>query len=324
MKRRPRVVGIRSRSLALSLLFTVSVNACWSRVGMAEPSPLAQSLTGIAKRDYELGRLLFDNGDFAGALLRFESARVASGDARLLWNAAVCEKALRHYAKAAASMRAFLLANEATIPEETRASARDFSAAAESLTAPIVVTSNVPGADLYVDSELIGQVPRQEPARVDWGAHQILVRMAGYVPYAQTVTVPGPGITRVVAVLRPIVHQGRVVVRAGQQRPISVDGHTVGWGIWEGVLPSGRHSLRVSADGFKAYERQIVVMDDQTQGFDIALEPGPRSSFPTWAWLLGGSALAVGALTAGYFVFKPGPARPATPGTLATIQLELR
>jgi PEGA domain len=291
----------------------------------AEPtSPLAESLTGDAKRDYELGRLLYANGDFAGALLRFESARQTSGDARLSWNAAVCEKALRHYARAATLMRAFLAANSAGMTEETRASARDFAAAAESLTAPLVVTSNVPGAELYLDSERLCQLPLAEPARIDWGAHQILVKMPGYFEYAQALTVTGSALTRVAAVLRPMVHEGRIIVRAGDRQTISVDGKRVGWGSWEGVLASGRHSLRVGGEGFSPFERQIVVTDAQTQGFDITLERGSRAALPTWVWLVGGGVLAAGAATAGYFVFKPDPARAPAPGSLATVQLQLR
>ncbi|MET0794011.1 MAG: PEGA domain-containing protein [Polyangiaceae bacterium] len=285
--------------------------------------PLAESLQGDAKRDYELGRLLYDNGDFAGALLRFESALRASGEPRLLWNAAVCEKALRHYAKAAAKMRQFLAANPAGMTDATRTSAREFEAAAESLTAPLEVTSNVPGATLYVDQDHLGPLPLAGPARIDWGAHQILVKMPGYVEYAQTVSVTGSAVVRVAAVLRPTVYAGRIIVRAGPSHAIFVDGRRTGWGTWEGVLISGHHSLRVAGEGFIPLERQITVMDGQTQGFDITLERAERFRMPKWVWLVGGGVLAAGAATASYFVFKPEPGRAATPGSLGTVRLEL-
>ncbi|MES1172798.1 MAG: PEGA domain-containing protein [Myxococcales bacterium] len=322
-------------SRGLSVLTLLSALTTFPPVALAQTSdslpatdaapsptlPLAESLTGDAKRDYELGRLLYDNGDFAGALLRFESARKASAEGRLWWNTAVCEKALRHYARAAAAMRAYLAENSERISQETRASARDFAQAAESLTAPLMVTSNVPGADLYLDLERIGPLPLREPARVDWGTHQILVKLSGYIGYTQTVTVAGSALSRVAAVLRPVVHEGRIVVRTGGTQAIWIDHKRVAWGSWEGPLSSGAHSLRVSGEGFKPYERQIVIIDDQTQGFDILLERGSRSAVPTWVWLVGGGVLAAGAVTGGYFVFKPDPARSPTPGSLATVQL---
>ena len=62
----------------------------------APPPPIVQLLTGDAKRDYESARLLYDNGDYAGASVKFQSAYELSraqnskweGDPRLLWNAA--------------------------------------------------------------------------------------------------------------------------------------------------------------------------------------------------------------------------------------------
>jgi len=329
---------VTSRIVELLALLSLSAITSVTRVSRAQASdplrtPVAQepshksslvdSLGGEAKRDYELGRLLYDNGDFAGALLRFESARKSSGDARLLWNAAVCEKALRRYTRAAAAMRAFLAHGSEGMSEATRASARDFAEAAEALTAVLVVTSNIAGADVYLDSERLGRLPLREPARVDWGTHEVVVKRTDYISYTQTVTIASSAVTRVVAVLRPVVHQGRVVVRTQQLQAISIDDRTVGWGSWEGVLASGRHSLRVSGEGFRPYARHIVVTDDQTQGFDIVLGRAARSSLPTWVWLVGGGVLAAGAVTAGYFVFKSDPARPSTPGSIATVQLEL-
>src|SRR5882724_2714841 len=62
------------------------------------PRPLSESLTGGAKSDYEAARLLYGDGDHAGALVKFQSAFDQSKEPRLLWNMAACEKNLRHYA----------------------------------------------------------------------------------------------------------------------------------------------------------------------------------------------------------------------------------
>src|SRR3974390_521951 len=62
--------------------------------------PLAQSLPPDARRDYDAGKLLFEDGDFGTALLKYQAAYDATHDPRLLWDVAVCEKSLRHYARA--------------------------------------------------------------------------------------------------------------------------------------------------------------------------------------------------------------------------------
>ena len=42
--------------------------------GKAPAAPLAEGLSGAARADYELGKTLFRNGDFAIAFLKFERA----------------------------------------------------------------------------------------------------------------------------------------------------------------------------------------------------------------------------------------------------------
>ncbi|MEO7034218.1 MAG: PEGA domain-containing protein [Polyangiaceae bacterium] len=287
------------------------------------PRPIAEALEGDAKREYELGRLLYNNGDFAGALARFQSAAKASDDPRLLWNAAVCQKALRHYAKAITLVRRYLASNSPLITPAAALTARAFLAAAEPLTARLDVSANVAEARVYADDELMGSVPLGADARVDWGAHQVVVKKQDYSDYAQTVTVSSSADVRVSAVLRPVVHEGRVIVRAHAGDRIAVDGVVRAFGTWEGALASGRHTLRVTASGSRPYQEQLVVADAQTRGFDVTLEPAPRAPLPTWLWLAGGTVLAAGAVTAGYFIFKPA-AQPTTRGSIDTVQAPLK
>jgi hypothetical protein len=154
--------------------------------------------------------------------------------------------------------------------------------------------------------------------------HQIAVREPGYIDYEQTVNVDSAGDVRVVAVLRPVVHEGRVVVRAGDGDAIAIDGHARARTTWEGVLASGVHSLRVSAYGFRTHEQPIVVADAQTRGFDVVLEREHSALIPAWVWITGGAVLAAGAATAGYFAFKPSDSHAAFAGSIKTVQLDLR
>jgi hypothetical protein len=326
-----------SALVALSLSFCLASSAFAQTSGQAsqtdpvstpaepnsEPRSLADSLTEQAKREYELGRLLYDNGDYEGALARFEAARAESGDNRLLWNEAICHKALHHYAHAIVAMRGYLVSG-AVISDSEATSARNFMAAAERLTARLEVSSDVSGAVVFADGESVGNLPLRLDVRLDWGAHQIVVRKAGYLDYEQTVDVDSTDDVRVVAVLRPVVHEGRVVVRAGGGDAIAIDGRARARTTWEGVLPSGVHSLRVSASGFRPHEQPIVVADAQTRGFDVVLEREHTALVPAWVWITGGAVLAAGAVTAGYFAFRPSDSHAAFAGSIKTVQLDLR
>ena len=85
--------------------------------------PLAETLTGMARAEYEAGRLLYADGDYAGAALKFQLAYEQSKDPRLLWNMAACEKNLRHYAKVVELVERYIAEGGTRLKPEDRAEA---------------------------------------------------------------------------------------------------------------------------------------------------------------------------------------------------------
>src|SRR5688572_29595138 len=121
-----------------------------------EPPSIAELLSPQGLREYESGRLLYESGDFAGAYLKFLSAYELSHaggerDPRLLWNAAACERALRHYANAIVLVRRYLESRSPLITEQAAENARAFITAASAMTVALTIEANVPGAVAYVD-----------------------------------------------------------------------------------------------------------------------------------------------------------------------------
>ena len=85
--------------------------------------PLAETLTGMARAEYEAGRLLYVDGDYAGAALKFQRAYEESKDPRLLWNTAAAEKNLRHYAKVVELVERYVAEGGTRLKPEDRAEA---------------------------------------------------------------------------------------------------------------------------------------------------------------------------------------------------------
>jgi hypothetical protein len=300
------------------------------------PVPLSEALEGLAKRDYDAGRILYESGDFANARLKFDAAFDLSHDPRLLWNAAACERRLRRYARAIALVRRYLATRSPLITAEAARTAQSFLDAAEPLTARIGVEANEPGAWVFVDDVAMGPAPLAPSTRVDLGTHTVAVRKDGFTDYVESLTVVDAVDVHVKAVLRAKLHEGQVVVRAGGRNAIAVDGVIVGEGTWEGLLPSGPHSLRVtpvelSTNYWRPFESQFSVEDDRTRVVDVNIidvvsqpskvEVAPRAKgIPPWAWVVGGIALAAGASVVGYFIYQSSQpqATGPIPGTLGT------
>jgi hypothetical protein len=170
----------------------------------APPAPLADTLQGQAKADYEAARLLFDGGDYSRALLMFQSAYQAASDPRLLWNEAACERSLRHYVKASSLVRQFLATRSPLITPDTARRAQAFLDAAVPLTAPLEVVSNEPNADVYLDDELLGTPGLASQARVDLGTHRVVLKRRGFQTYTEMLNVANSSTVHVTAILQPI------------------------------------------------------------------------------------------------------------------------
>jgi hypothetical protein len=292
----------------------------------APAKPLSESLEGPAKAAYEAGKLLYGDGDFKGARVKFQAAFDASKDARLLWNMAACEEKLRHYARAVSDIDRYLTESGAQITDQDRAEAKQLHDTLQGFTAALTFKVNEPDADVSIDGEVVGKTPLAAPMVTDIGEHAILVHKDGFTDFTKTVQISGP--ISVDVQLDKERHEGRLDVKAPDGAQIKIDGQPVGVGSWSGTLPSGGHQLTVSAPDMRTSQSEVVLQDSQTRSVDVTLEPESNGNFgglPGWAWAVTGVVVA-GCAVGGYFLFKKSGTNSGTPGTLDpyTVSLQFR
>jgi hypothetical protein len=289
------------------------------------PLPLGQALQGEAKQAYESGRLLYSDGDFSGALLKFQQALELSGDPRLLWNMAVCEKNLRRYARVLHLVERYQKEGGALLTESDRSEAADLAIAVRSFVGTVHVQCAEPGAAVALDGEPVGSTPLQAPVTATMGARTVRFTKAGFVEHATTVQVPGGASVTVACKLDREVRDGRLVVLADPNQTIWIDAKAVGTGRWEGPLSSGGHNVRVTAPGKRAWQTDITLRDAERRELRVVLEN--EASGPSWMWFAGGAAVLAGAVVGGYFLLRPKdePGPPPLVGTMqpGTVQVPL-
>jgi PEGA domain len=244
------------------------------------PKSLADSLTGEAKAAYDAGRLLYGDGDFAGAIVKLQAAYDLAQDPRLLWNMAACEKGMRHYAKVVTLVRKYLAAGGDVIGEDDRKQAEELLAAIESFTVGLAISVNEPDAQVTIDGEPVGTTPLPGPVTVDIGARQIEVKKPGFLPFSQSVPVGGSKDAALAVKLVPEVHQGELTVNAPPTATILIDGKRVGVGHFVATLGSGGHTLRVEAPAMRPYQSEVMIQDREKRGVDVVLEASAAPSAP--------------------------------------------
>jgi hypothetical protein len=299
-----------------------------SPVQASATTTLADSLSGQAKIDYEAARLLYQDGDAASALVKFQAAYELARDPHLLWNLAACQKQLRHYAEVEALLRRFLLEGGDRVTAADRSEATALLETIAPFLADVKILVSEQGADAFVDDGPVGRTPLAGPVRIALGRRRLRVEKKGFVRYDKEFEVKGGGELVLSVALRREVHEGRLRVFAGNGDQIGIDGRSMGLGAWLGTLPSGPHLVEVTAPGKLPYRSDVVIVDQQTSTLRATLEshPQPAKSVieSSWFWTAGAVVLAAGLGIGGYFAFKPDESKPgAVRGSLDPGQVQL-
>lgn len=237
----------------------------------AKPKPLADSLSPEARADYQTGKVLFTDGDFAGAQIKFQAAFDKSPDPRLLWNIAACEKNLRHYSKALRLVTRYTKEGGALLSRDDVREATELASALEPLTTQVTITANEPGAEVFLDDEKIGTTPLAEPILVDVGMRHVRVVKNGFRPYDTQIPIGGAKTAAIDVKLEP--EGGRLKVNAPPNATVTIDDKAYGQGPQDIALTVGGHVLRATAPGMRTFQTEVTVQDNQTRALDVVLEP---------------------------------------------------
>jgi hypothetical protein len=292
---------------------------------------LSESLTGVAKQEYEAGKVLYVDGDYGGALLKFSAAYDQAKDYRLLWNMVACEKNLRHYAKAVLLLDRYLAEGGAALSGKDRQDALSLRDVMTPFVGELTIEVNMPGAAVYVDGKQYGTSPLSQSIMLDQGLRKIRVSKDGYSEYTGDEEIRGGKQATLSVTLEKTSTVGTLVIHAGTQDEIRVDGEPVGTGSYTGSIEAGPHHVVVSADGKIPYESDVVVQVGQRSTVQVHLESvaQDKKGIGPWGWvgITGGILVAAGVAVAVPLALSSNNTEPAQPvqGTIqpGVIQLPL-
>lgn len=120
--------------------------------------------------------------------------------------------------------------------------------------ASLSITSNVPGATVYLNTAQMGSTP--VTLTVNPGTYQLTVRATGYNDYSTTVTVNGP--TSINAYLQAQNYSLTVTSNINGAN-VFLNGQRMGQTPMTANLQPGSYNLRVEAGGYQTYSTQVTV-----------------------------------------------------------------
>jgi hypothetical protein len=157
----------------------------------------------------------------------------------------------------------------------------------------IEITSNIVGAEIYIDDKAVGSVAKTPHSKnIKPGKHTIWVTSDGYDEYKEEIEVTPGGTHEIKAMLKgtPV---GKLDVRGVgiEEATISVDGNVLcERGPCLKSLQEGEHTITVTQPGMKPYSSRVLIRAKAQTTVKVTLQPTPGR----------GDAIVTGAIAAGF------------------------
>ena len=223
-----------------------------------------------AKRHFTNGVRLFEDRNFAGALVEFEASYQKNPTAVALQNIAVCQKGLFRYAEAIATLERMLRDFATQLSPEDKKAAEDAIRDMTALLGTIVVKVTPADARVSVNDAILTAEALKSPVRLAAGEYRVVAEAPGYARQEKMVTVvSGQKDQPLVLTLSPL--SGMLVIRAhDSQAAIAIDGVQVGYEEWRGPVSAGPHEIYVYTANAR-HKSNVVAYAGQTTEFDAKL-----------------------------------------------------
>ncbi len=267
-----------------------------------------------ARQRFDRGLQLYRDGDYELALIEFSRAYEIVPDFRVLYNIAQVSMTLGRYAQARRSLEQYLKDGAETMdPARREAVERDLAMLSER-TATLFISSNVKGADVVVDEDVIGRTPMASPILLDAGLHTVTLRKPGYLPASERITLAGRDAAERSIELRPVPVNERERIVVERQVDTSTEKEpTVPSLVWAGWIATGALATSAAVTGVlgvsAAGELEDLQNDPDAQRRELNDAQKRADSLFLTADLLTAAALLTGGASLYFTLFTGGPAQ---------------
>jgi hypothetical protein len=282
----------------------------------AAAAPGEDASLADAKRHFQQGVALYNDGNFSAALAEFQATYAAHPTAGVLYNIGLTQKGLFRYDESIKTLERYLKDADGLPPERKR-EVEQLIAEMRALLADVTLKGVPDGATIMLDGRTIGTAPVGTLA-VAAGNHTLEVLADGYVPIKKDITVAAGIPVTLKLGMRTIPKTGTLHVTVWQKNAhVSVDGRVLGSAPVDVVLPLGGHQLEVSAPGWASQRQELVIAGGQERAVNVFLEKPPhhpRVYEKWWFWTLG--VVVLGGAATGLGVWLGSSTQAPLPGTL--------
>jgi hypothetical protein len=146
-----------------------------------------------ARKHFNEGVRLSAAGKVPGALDAFQKAYDIIPNWRILYNIGQTSRHVRDYARSLRAFERYVSEGKDDIPRARRAEVDKEIATLKPLVGRLEITSNVEGAEVFIDDRSVGTTPIAEPVLANGGKRRVRATKEGMAPFTEEVAVKGGG-----------------------------------------------------------------------------------------------------------------------------------
>jgi hypothetical protein len=239
-------------------------------LSVARPAGAQAAGADEAKRHFTIGVHLFEDRNFAGALVEFEASYQLNPTAAALQNIAVCQKGLFRYAEAIATLERMIHDFATQLSPDDKKAAEDAIKEMSALLGTIVLQVTPADARVSINESPLAPEAVKNPVRLAAGEYRLAVEAPGFARQEKVITVvSGQKDRPVVIALSPL--SGTLRVRAhDSDAAIAIDGVQVGYDDWKGPVSAGPHEIYVYTSKLR-HKSTVTAYAGQTTELDAKL-----------------------------------------------------
>ena len=284
--------------LATTLVVPALAAALAACLLAAAPARAEDGDKARAKRLFQEGMAEVEAENYPAALAAFEESYSLYPKPALLFNIAMCEKALYRYVDSMATFRRYLEEAGETIKPAMRDAVDRSLAEMEKLVGKLRLVDAPEGAEVLVDGKGAGRAPLEEDLVLDPGQHTVQVVAEGFKPLRIDVTIASGAVVPLRAALKPVEAWLEVTCEV-EGAVVRLDDEVAGGCPWAGEVTSGTHQLVVEDGAGARFEQTVDVAAGGTASVAVSFDAGQVGEDAPSGLLVGGIASLVAGAGAG-------------------------
>ena len=248
----------------------------------------------MAKARFKEGMAAIQAENYPAALAAFEESYELIPKPSILFNIAMCEKALFRYVNSITTFRRFLSEGGSDNKPELVSQAERALAEMMKLVGTLRLEEAPEGAEVLIDGKSVGKTPFREGLLLDPGQHAVRVEAPGFKPLKTDITVASGADIPLRAKLTKVT--AWIKVDCAEGAAVAIDGEAAGACPFEGEVEPGVHEVTVAGPGMEDFSRQVDIKAGDTVTVTVGKdgsEVGPEAETGSKGLLIGGVVTTV-------------------------------